>query len=61
MYSGFKLTKTGQVWKNRSTVFKLPLLDISLRNTEGVAVRSSKGTYILSADGQIGERKRHLR
>lgn len=31
MYSGFKLMKTGQVWKIKSTVLRLPSLEISFR------------------------------
>jgi hypothetical protein len=35
----------GQVWNMTSTVFRLPLLEISLRNTEGDAERLFFGTY----------------
>lgn len=45
MYSGFKLTNTGYVWKNKSMVWRFPLLEISLRKIDGVAVRSSYGIY----------------
>lgn len=45
MYSGFRLTNTGQVWNMTSTVLRFPLLEISLRNTDGGAERFSFGTY----------------
>jgi hypothetical protein len=44
MYSGFKLTNTGQVWNITSTVLRLPLLEISLRYTDGEAERLFFGT-----------------
>jgi hypothetical protein len=44
MYSGFRLTNIGQVWNMTSTVFRLPLLEISLRNTDGDAERLFFGT-----------------
>lgn len=46
MYSGFRLTNTGQVWNIISTVLRLPLLEISLRYTDGDAERLSFGTYM---------------
>jgi hypothetical protein len=44
MYSGLRLTNMGQVWNMTSTVFRLPLLEISLRNTEGGAEKLFFGT-----------------
>lgn len=44
MYSGFRFTKIGQDWKIRSMVLTFPSLEISFKNTEGVADRSLAGT-----------------